>query len=159
MSKSEIVKGFDWAKFRELRSRLEGMADKEAVVGVTRATAGRDQTGEINNAELLATHEFGTKDGRIPERAPVRSSMAKNQDDYVASHAVNLRKVVRGEMPFDKSLDLLGLRAAADVQQNIRDGDFAPLAQSTIDRKGSSTPLIDKGELRQSITHEVRDAG
>ena len=156
--KSEIVKNFDFSKFRELRSRLEGMADKEVVVGVTRASAGRDQTGEINNAELLAVHEFGTKDGRIPERAPIRSSMAKHQDKYVATHAENLRKVVRGDMPFDKSLDLLGLRAAADVQQNIRDGDFVPLAQSTIDRKGSSKPLIDTGGMRQAITHEVRDA-
>ena len=156
--KSEIVKNFDFSKFRELRSRLEGMADKEVVVGVTRASAGRDQTGEINNAELLAVHEFGTKDGRIPERAPIRSSMAKHQDKYVTTHAENLRKVVRGDMPFDKSLDLLGLRAAADVQQNIRDGDFVPLAQSTIDRKGSSKPLIDSGGMRQAITHEVRDA-
>ncbi|MBP6018794.1 MAG: hypothetical protein KA735_04830 [Burkholderiaceae bacterium] len=156
--KSGIVRNFDFAKFRELRTRLEGMADKEVVVGVTRASAGRHQTGEINNAELLAVHEFGSKDGSIPERAPVRSSMSKHQDKYVATHAENLRKVVRGEMPFDKSLDLLGLRAAADVQQNIRDGDFKPLKQATINRKGSSTPLIDTGNLRQSITHEVRDA-
>lgn len=158
MSKSEIVKNFDFSKFRELRSRLEGMADKEVVVGVTRATAGRDETGEINNAELAAVHEFGTKDGRIPERSFIRSSMTENKEKYVGTHAENLRKVVRGEMPFDKSLDLLGVRAAADVQQNIRDGDFVPLAQSTIDRKGSSKPLIDTGNLRQSITHEVRDA-
>lgn len=158
MSKSEIVKGFDWSKFRELRSRLEGMAGKEVVVGVTRASAGRHQTGEINNAELAAVHEFGTKDGRIPERSFIRSSMADNRDTYVKSHADNLRKVVRGEMPFDKSLDLLGVRAAADVQQNIRNGDFESLAQATIDRKGSSKPLIDTGNLRQSITHEVRDA-
>lgn len=155
---SGIVKNFDWSKFRDLRARLEGMAGKEVVVGVTRATAGRGQTGEINNAELLAVHEFGTKDGRVPERAPIRSSMSNNRDAYVKSHADNLRKVVRDEMPFEKSLDLLGLRAAADVQQNIRDGDLLPLAQSTIDRKGSSTPLIDTGNLRQSITHEVRDA-
>lgn len=158
MSKSEIVKGFDWSKFRELRSRLEGMADKEVVVGVTRASAGRHQMGEINNAELAAVHEFGTKDGRIPERSFIRSSMAGNRDTYVKSHADNLRKVVRGEMPFDKSLDLLGVRAAADVQQNIRNGDFESLAQATIDRKGSSKPLIDTGNLRQSIKHEVRDA-
>lgn len=158
MSKSEIVKNFDWSKYRELRSRLEGMADKEVVVGVTRASAGRDQTGEINNAELAATHEFGTKDGRIPERSFIRSSMTEHSREYVAAHAENLRKVVRGEMPFEQSLQLLGLRAASDVQQNIRDGDFESLAQSTIDRKGSSKPLIDTGNLRQSITHEVRDA-
>lgn len=156
--KSEIVKGFDWSKFADLRSRLQGMAGKEVVVGVTRASAGRDQTGEINNAELAAVHEFGTKDGRIPERSFIRSSMTENSASYVDTHAENLRKVIRGEMPFDKSLDLLGVRAAADVQQNIRNGDFESLAQSTIDRKGSSKPLIDTGNLRQSITHEVRDA-
>lgn len=158
MSKSEIVKNFDWAKFRNLRSRLEGMADKEVVVGVTRAKAARQDGEGINNAELAAVHEFGTKDGRIPERSFIRSSMTENRNAYVAAHAESLRKVVRGEMAFDKSLDLLGLRAASDVQENIRSGDFEPLAQSTIDRKGSSKPLIHTGNLRQSITHEVRDA-
>jgi hypothetical protein len=30
------------------------------------------------------------------------------------------------------------------------------LKQSTIDRKGSSKPLIDTGELRNSISYEVK---
>lgn len=155
---SSIQKNFDWSKFRELRSRLEGMAGKEVVVGVTRASAGRHQTGEINNAELAAVHEFGTKDGTIPERSFIRSSMQDNSQNYVGMHAGNLRKVVRGEMPFERSLDLLGVKAASDVQQQIRRGEFEELKQTTIDRKGSSSPLIDTGNLRQSITHEVRDA-
>lgn len=155
---SRIVKDFDMSKFRELRARLEGLAGKEVVVGVTRATAGRGQTGQINNAELAAVHEFGTRDGRIPERSFIRSSMHDNRDDYVGMHAGNLRKVVRGEMQFEKSLDLLGVKAASDVQEKIRRGELEPLKPATIQRKGSSTPLIDTGHLRQSITHEVRDA-
>ena len=34
--------------------------------------------------------------------------------------------------------------------------NFKSLNQKTIDRKGSSKPLVDTGELRNSITYEVR---
>lgn len=156
---SRIVKDFDWSKFQELQARINSMRGKDVVVGVTRATAvNRENPGEINNAELAAVHEFGSKDGTIPERSFIRSSMTNNRDEYVKSQAANLRKVVRGDMAFGKSLDLLGLRAAADVRDNIRRGDFEALKAATIKRKGSSAPLIDTGNLRQSITHEVRDA-
>ncbi|OCA57864.1 hypothetical protein AA93_07090 [Xylella fastidiosa subsp. pauca 11399] len=48
--------------------------------------------------------------------------------------------------------------AAGDVKATIRHADLAPLTPQTIQRKGSSAPLIDTGQMLQSITYEVRDA-
>ena len=50
----------------------------------------------------------------------------------------------------------IGLVASNDVKEYFVMGDFEPLKQKTIDRKGSSKPLIDTSELRNSITWEVR---
>jgi hypothetical protein len=49
------------------------------------------------------------------------------------------------------------MQAAADVQAYMVNGKFAPLKAKTIKRKGSSKPLIDTGQLRQSITYRVVD--
>jgi hypothetical protein len=51
-----------------------------------------------------------------------------------------------------------GANAAAAVVKGIKSGapggkTFEPLQQSTIDRKGSSKPLIDEGDLMGSITY------
>lgn len=41
------------------------------------------------------------------------------------------------------------------VQRFIHAGNFVPNAPATIERKGSSAPLLDTGQMWQSITHEV----
>lgn len=53
------------------------------------------------------------------------------------------------------ALDRFGLWAVGEIQQRIADGIPPPNAQSTVDRKGSSTPLIETGQLRASIKHKV----
>lgn len=153
---SRIVKSSNPAKWKGLRERITGLAKKDVVVGVTRATAGRDD--EVNNATLAAIHEFGVPEKKIPERDFIRSAFAKHKEEHIKSHAANLKKVVRGEMAAEEAMSALGEQAAGDVQDNIRTGNFKELADSTVARKGSTQPLIDSGDLRKSITHEVRDA-
>lgn len=56
-----------------------------------------------------------------------------------------------------QSLDRLGLMAAGDIQRRIADLRDPPNAASTVDRKGSSNPLIDTGEMRQKVSHKVQE--
>ena len=54
----------------------------------------------------------------------------------------------------------VGNYGASEVKKGIRSGapageTFTPLSQVTIDRKGSSKPLIDKGDLIGSVTYEL----
>jgi hypothetical protein len=44
---------------------------------------------------------------------------------------------------------------ASRVKVKILDGDFEPNAPSTIAKKGSSHPLIDTGQEKNSVTWEV----
>lgn len=56
----------------------------------------------------------------------------------------------------DGRLNRLGLMVVGDIQQDIADRKFTPNAPSTIKKKGSSTPLVDNGQLRRSIDYELR---
>ena len=68
-------------------------------------------------------------------------------------------KVLSGEMTMQTLLEQMGNLAEGHVKQEITDLDTPPNAQSTIDRKGSSSPLIDTGALRQSIRYVIDDSG
>lgn len=54
----------------------------------------------------------------------------------------------------------IGTVLVASGEQTITEGGrpvrYKPLAESTIARKGSSKPLIDKGTLRNSLDYEVQ---
>ena len=106
---------------------------------------------------LAAIHEFGTD--TVPERAPFRTSVRANQKKYSRALGKVMQKAVQTENPEAAALqgyEAVGALAAADVQETISNRLPPPLKPETIARKGSSVPLIDIGEFRQSITHEVR---
>jgi phage gpG-like protein len=69
-----------------------------------------------------------------------------------------------GNNPVKKAIDLarnqIGIAGASMVKKGIRDGapggkTFEPLSNWTKERKGSSKPLIDNGDLLGSVTHEL----
>jgi hypothetical protein len=118
------------------------LADDGKVTGLTLGEAAR-----IN--------EFGSEDGRIPERPAWRMGLAHGQKEFNRLNEVNLHLVALGRKSVDQALGELGAMGAARVKMEIRDGDFVPNAPSTIARKGSSHPLVDTAQTRQSITWEV----
>jgi hypothetical protein len=71
-----------------------------------------------------------------------------------------------GNNPIKKALDLarnqIGATGASMVRKGIIDGapggtTFWPLHPKTIERKGSSKPLIDNGDLLGSVTHKLAE--
>jgi hypothetical protein len=152
-----VVKDIDPKKFADLTRRFAELAGHSVMVGIPEAKDGRTDDDEIGSAGILAVHEFGAPELGIPERSVVRRSIRENLAKYRKLNAQNLRKVVRSEMSVAQALGILGAVAAGDVQMTIRKADLAPLKPETIRRKGSSKPLIDTGQVIQSITFEVRD--
>jgi hypothetical protein len=98
-------------------------------------------------------NEFGT--GRIPERPFMRNAMRANRSKYNGAMGKAARSVLNGSTSLDGVLSKLGALAQGDIQEEIRDLDTPPNAPSTIERKGSSNPLIDTGEMRQKVTWKV----
>lgn len=85
---------------------------------------------------------------KIPPRPFLDVGVMSGRDDYVR---------IMKEYPDDprRCLELIGMTAAAKVQQYMTNLQSPPNAPSTIKKKGSSNPLINNGALRQSITYSI----
>ena len=95
--------------------------------------------------EVALWNEFGT------ETIPARPFLSR------AQKSANLRcqKLVKVRMEENADVEQIakeiGVMLQDEIQQQITKGNCAPNAPSTIKRKGSSRPLIDTGNLRQSV--------
>ena len=103
--------------------------------------------------DLAAIHELGLG---VPKRAFIEPSLKKNRKKYLVYAGKQITPIIRGKKSLNASWQGLGVMAVADIQQYMVTASFTPLAASTIARKGSSKPLIDTGQLRQSITYRVK---
>lgn len=149
----KVLKDIDPKALDRLRQRLVG--DNRVVnVGVPEGKREEDGTPV---AMIAAVHEFGSPSQGIPERPFLRVAVQRNRQKYVRLNRINLVKMLRGQATVDQALGQLGEMAKGDVQVEIRNGDFTPLKPATIKRKGSSRPLIDTGQMVQSIAWELGD--
>lgn len=142
--------------FHKLISALRGRRT-EVHVGFPAGIADQET---INKA---VWNEFGTRGGAsgggwggpVPERPFLRSAMRDNADKYKVAMRRSAAKVLTGEASPDTVMSHIGIQAAADVQKSIRTLSDPPNSPVTIARKGSSNPLINTGEMRQSVRHRV----
>jgi len=127
-----------------------------AKVGIFSGENSRDDS--LTNAQIGARHEFGVLSEGLPRRSflkdPInlkRKELLKKADRIIQG---NIDKV--GGM--NRIYELIGIYGEAIVQEAFETGGYGtwkPLAQSTIDIKGSSQILIDTSQLRKSITSKV----
>lgn len=147
--------------FLEAMKKAAGM--HRAEVGIFQSKAGRQDNEGTDNVDLAVIHEFGAPDAGIPERSHFRSTLTKNRDKYLQLIKQLTEKLLKHpegiEDIDDRVLGIVGEVAAGDVKQAIADGLSPELKPATIKRKGSSTPLIDSGGYRNSITQRVVRGG
>ena len=91
----------------------------------------------------------------IPERSYLRAWFDENVDALQATIERLIGQVVEGKISGRAALETIGGYVATHVQAYMVDLKTPPNAPSTIRRKGSSNPLIDTGQLKDSITWKV----
>ena len=106
-------------------------------------------------AEIAAHHEFGAPEARIPQRSFIRAGIDGAQSEIATAIEELTKKVIDGAMSAQTAAARLGLVGVRAVQRKLIDGPFVPLSPKTIKAKGSSRPLIDTGQMRRSVMHEV----
>lgn len=155
------------AEVHNYAKQLESLSKQEVVVGIP-ASKNKNHVSDENNevitlAELGSIHEYGAPGAGIPQRSFLRVPLASN--------AKNLFKKIEKDLKFSKintkvALGKLGANGQSVVLQAFKtqgDGKWSALKPSSISQRkkgkgsGSTKPLIDTGQLRQSITFEVRD--
>lgn len=102
---------------------------------------------------IAAVHEFGAPSRNISERSFMRSSLDENIQGLQAFKKEQYILFVQGKITLQQAMSRIGEWAKAKMQEKIRTGEFTPLTQQTIDRKGSSKPLIDTSLMLNSIQH------
>jgi hypothetical protein len=139
---------------------MEKIADDTLRVGVIGTGAGESRDG-VTTADLAAIHEFGTRDGHIPERSFIRSTTAAKQPEIKALFRKGLEAVVKGKATPDKVLNVVGAFIAAEIKKTVTTGaGVSPaLADSTIAAKGSDRPLVDTGRLINAVSYAIEKGG
>lgn len=136
---------------REIKAR--GTSGVEVgVLGTKGAAAHRGSDEGITVAEIAEIHEFGLG---VPERSWLRAWVDENESKIKARIRKETQAMIREKRPRAQVIARIGVWIQGEIQQRIADGIPPENAETTIQRKGSSTPLIDQGQMRQSITYRV----
>lgn len=155
--------------FPKMQAAIEGLDGKKVSVGVL---------GGGEQAWLASIHEYGcrievtdkmraylaatglylkktTTHITIPERAFLRNGYDTNKDDIIAKAEAVLGDVLGGTMTPNQFFELIGLLMKSRIQEYARDLDSPPLHPYTVERKGSSNPLVDSGDMIGAIDYKV----
>jgi len=142
-----------------LRKRLE---KSKRVVQVGFPSSKTHSPDGTSMAFIASVHEYGAPSAGIPERPFLKAGIEGGKEGQARLNKVNLVRILNGETDFDTALMQLGEMAKGNVQDYINQGDFAPILPATIAARkrrsvGSSKPLVDTGQMRQSVSYELGD--
>jgi hypothetical protein len=136
---------------RAARELAKGPAVDVGVIGQHAAEAHGAGEG-ITVAMVAEWAELGLGQ---PMRSWLRGWIEESGPEIEKRLAAETKAVLAGTRTREQALARVGVWAVGEIQKRIAAGIAPPNAESTIDKKGSSTPLIDKGQLRSSITSRV----
>ena len=129
-----------------------GIAVDVGVIGEKAAEPEHDGEGGLTVAQVAEWIELGIGQ---PMRSWLRGWIEENQTEIDERIRIESRKVLTGAQPLDVGLARIGVWMVAGIQARIARGIEPANAQSTIDKKGSSKPVIDTGQVRQSMSSRV----
>lgn len=144
------VKDSGWSDY--FRKLIEETS-RSITVGIHEDETDREIDSDFKtNAEIGYIHEFGLG---VPRRSFLREPFESNHDRLVRMQQQIFKAAAVGQIAPSSVLPLIGESAVSLLKNNIRDGISPPLSPTTVALKKSSTPLIDTGQLLNSIDYQV----
>lgn len=141
----------DWPRLRQAVHGLEGWAATVSFQG------GRNDS-RMTNAQIAYVHEHGSPAQNIPARPFLGPGIKEAMPELVGVARQVAKKTVDNMSSSEvvRGMEILAAGLEAAVKRKILKGPFAPLKPATIRRKGHSKPLIDTGQMYDSIKTKVR---
>lgn len=133
---------------------LEELATKEVKVGFQKGDASSEDGVDL--CDIAMWNELGTNE--IPSRPFLRMSVDNNESQIVAFMEAQAKSLEHGTSAEDV-LKRIGVFTKGLVQDKIASGNYVPNAEVTIRKKGSETPLIDTGKMRQNVNFFIKEKG
>lgn len=101
---------------------------------------------------VAAVNEFGAPSRGQPPRPFFRRMIKAKQGEWPGA----LRTLLKSnDYDAHAALDALGQGIAGQLVESINELTDPPLAPSTVRGKGFDKPLIETGQMRNSVTHDV----
>lgn len=141
------------AEISKLANSYVQIGFQEGEVTHSQTKGQRHKKAGLSMAQIAAYNEYGTED--IPARPFMSTAIENNKAKIYKAIDSQYNKIIEGKSTVKKSLDLIGLLVTSLMQQRIRQIQIPPNAPSTIKQKKSSKPLIDFGQMIQSIRHKT----
>ena len=137
------------------RSILTKLSNVDLLVGIPQETDDREDS-EIGNAALLMLHTVGSPVQGIPPRPTIQPTIEKHESFIRKSLFTAMEEYTKTGS--DAKRRALGIYVSSQVKEFINDpsNGLTPNSPRTIQRKNSSLPLVDTGEMRNSITYVIR---
>lgn len=124
-----------------------------------KASAGWYETAHYPNgtpvAYVASIHEFGAPGAGIPPRPFMRPAIAANGGAWMQALGEGAKDALRGGLSATQLMEQVSARAAADVAKSIQAVSAPPLNPATVRRKGFAKPLVETGQMIQSVTNRV----
>jgi hypothetical protein len=140
---------------------VHGLEGQDAHAGGSFASDGAfEASSALTVADVARFHEFGVSPFQlpsgavhpgIPQRSFIRAWFDESQDFIRETLRSEMTQVVAGKLTAEKASARIALAFEGSVKQRIARGIAPPLSPVTIAAKGSSKPLIDKGQLRAAV--------
>lgn len=148
-----------WQRIKEDMRMLKGSYTKVGLPQdgrVGNPTSKGSGTPPVNDmSELViigAVHEYGSQ--RVPMRSFLRSTTDENRGQISQLKEKLITKIYAGAIKSREALSITGEFLTTKVKQKIVAIKIPPLSLATVKRKGSTNPLVDTGQLVQSIQHK-----
>ena len=147
--------------YARLVERMHNIAGSKpsVVVGILEGVADRETDG-VTVLDKGIWNEFGTKNKsggwHTPPRSFIRGTVDEKRAEAGQLLAFYVRQIVAVKLDEETALGRFGAWFQGQIQKRIASGIDPDNAESTIARKGSSTPLINTGQLRSAITWAIR---
>lgn len=150
--------------YKDIKKEIIALSKEPKVaVGIVESKTERESREAGNtssiptNAQIGSWHEFGR--GHNHERSFMRAGLADNQQELNSFIDKITHQIMTLKISSKKALGLLGQLATTFIKKKITSGLKPDLDPNYAKRKGKkkNKPLIDTGQLLNSITYEVRD--
>jgi phage gpG-like protein len=140
---------------KNLQALKKQMKSASVQVGLPKGTPTKEDYGGLTVVELGAVHEFGSPAKNIPERSFIRVPIFKSEKEFKVFAKKQGIMILEGKQTVLQGITKIGIWGQSIIMKSFTDNNWQPLKQSTVNKKGSSKPLIDIGNLRQSITYSI----
>ena len=163
------MKKNDNSLFVAYEKNLQQFKDSVVKAGILAKDGSENHSDGITVFQIGMIHEFGVPEKNIPRRSFIRVPIENNIKEITKLIENNHRLVSENAMSAKVALDRIGIKAQNTIKESFRNNDWKPNAPITVKGgwmskngkkffvkgKGSSRPLIDKGQLIGSISYIV----